>query len=65
MKIWQYYNAATDRIPELSGKSTPGHFITICGQSDTPPLEEFKGNLDVNNERDYSVLFTKVRFGGN
>ena len=56
MKIWQYYNAATDRIPELSGKSTPGHFITICGQGGTPPSEEFKGNLDINNERDYSVL---------
>ena len=56
MRIWQSYNAATDRIPELSGKSTPGHFITICRQGGTPPLEEFKGNLDINNERDYSVL---------
>ena len=56
MSVWQSYNAATDRIPELSGKATPGHFVTICGQGGTPPLEEFKGNVDINNDRDYSVL---------
>ena len=56
MRVWQSYNEATDRISELAGKSTPGHFVTICGQGGTPPLEEFQGNLDSNNERDYSVL---------
>ena len=30
--IWESYNKATERIPELSGKSSPGHFVTICGK---------------------------------
>ena len=56
MSVWQSYNSATSRIPELAGKSTPGHFVTICGEGGTPPLEEYQGDLDVNNEKDYSVL---------
>ena len=56
MSVWQSYNSATSRIPELAGKSTPGHFVTICGEDGTSPLEEYQGDLDVNNEKDYSVL---------
>ena len=56
MRVWQSYNSATSRIPELAGKSTPGHFVTICGEGGTSPLEEYQGDLDVNNEKDYSVL---------
>ena len=55
IEVWESYNRATGRIPELSGKSTPGHFVTICGKG-RHPLEEFSGDLDVDNDKDYAVL---------